>query len=420
MSVQPGLHLHFDCASGIAGDMTLGALIDAGVPRAVVEQAFAAVGLGAERLRVERINKRGIAACNVTIATDAPLSTFVPAPRRALVQTAPTEHEHAHHRFADIRARIQAAPLAEAVSRRALAIFTLLAEAEATLHGTTVDDVALHEVGAIDAIADIVGTAAALEYLAPRKITASAVAMGEGTLTCAHGILPVPAPAALEIMRRAGARVTGGGLARELCTPTGAAILGASVTEWSGIPTGTPIAIGWGAGDADLPDRANVVRATLLDTGAAPPPVWQIETNIDDMNPQLGAVVIERALAAGALDVWLAPVVMKKSRAAMVLAALVREPERAAVIEVIVRETTAIGVRMTRVDRVELARAHVNVETPWGAVRVKVARDGARIVNASPEFDDCVRVASAAERPVKEVLTAAMVAYARAATTGDD
>jgi uncharacterized protein (DUF111 family) len=231
-------------------------------------------------------------------------------------------------------------------------------------------------------------------------------------LTCAHGVLPVPAPAALEVLREAGGVMTDGGVARELCTPTGAAILAATVTAWRPAPPGQPLALGWGSGDAELADRANVLRVTALaPAGPLADPVWQIEANIDDMSGELCAAASEAVLAVGALDVWWTPITMKKGRPALILAALADDARRDAVIAAILRETTTIGVRYTALHRTVLAREIVEVDTIYGPIPVKIARDGDAIRNAAPEYDVCAAAARAHGVPVKTVLAAALVAY---------
>jgi uncharacterized protein (TIGR00299 family) protein len=315
--------------------------------------------------------------------------------------------------YAEIRKRIDGAALTDGTKRRALDIFDRLARAEAKLHGTTPDEVMFHEVGAIDSIVDVVGTAAALDYLGPTAVTCTNVAMGHGTITCAHGVLPVPAPAALEVLRDAGAITSDGGIARELCTPTGAAILAHAVTGWRAAPSGRPVATGWGAGDADLPDRANVLRVVAIESAPAEDAVWQIEANLDDMSPELCAPAADAIFAAGALDVWWSPITMKKGRPALVLAALATETTRATVIAAILRETTTIGVRYTKVERTVLARQIVEVATRYGTIPVKVARDGDTTLNAAPEYEACAAAAKQYGVPVKLVFAAALAAFDR-------
>lgn len=472
-----GRHLHVDCASGAAGDMMLGALIDLGVPLGVIGDALDAIGAGRARLQATRVVKHGIAAVDIKVDTRGELAGAqrhvhaAAAAEREPATAAPSrvvrprlhmhshggarssvahgayvggeqghahgdhshphgddshphgdhahdEHDaHAHYHYLAIRSRIADAALTAGTRRRALDIFDRIARAEAKLHGKTVEDVAFHEVGAIDSVVDIVGTAAALDWLAPSSVSCAGVAMGHGTITCSHGVLPVPAPAALEVLREAGGVMADGGVARELCTPTGAAILAATVTCWSAAPGGRPVAVGWGAGDVELADRANVLRVVALDPGPARAAsadadrVWQIEANIDDMSPELCGPASDAVFAAGALDVWWAPITMKKGRPALMLSALATEATRGAVAAAILRETTTIGVRYAARERTVLARTIRDVATPYGAIPVKVAADGDTIMNAAPELDACVAAARRHGVPVKLVFAAAQAAF---------
>ncbi len=495
-----GKHLHVDCASGAAGDMMLGALLDLGVPVDAVGAALDAIGAGRARLRVTKVTKRGIAATDLKVDTAgelggtgrhdhaAPAAAGAEAsptgPHHAhadhghshahadhahssdagsgqgrgdddrdvlgqgrrvardtmltpfggfsamggtspvtlsagsagasspIAHTHPNGRAHAHYHYADIRARIDGAALTPGTKRRALDIFDRIARAEATIHGTTVAEVAFHEVGAIDSVVDVVGTAAALDWLDPASVTCTSVAMGHGTITCAHGVLPVPAPAALEVLREAKGVMSDGGVARELCTPTGAAILAATVTTWTAAPAGTPLAIGWGAGDAELADRANVLRAVVLEpVGAAADSVWQIDANLDDMSPELCGPAGDAVFAAGALDVWWTPITMKKGRPALTLSALAETATREAVIAAILRETTTIGVRYGLRERTVLARRIVEVATRYGALPIKLAMQGETVLNAAPEYEACAAAAKAHGVPVKMVFAAALAAY---------
>jgi uncharacterized protein (TIGR00299 family) protein len=408
-----GLHLHVDCVSGIAGDMTLAAMLDLGVPREAIDDALERIGVGKERLSAERVVKRGIAAVDVRVKTDGPLVLDLGAHVAGMKRPAGAHGpDHAHHPYRDIRKQLDR--LDGDVKARAVDMFERVARAEATLHGTTVDEVAFHEVGAIDSIVDIVGTAAALAWLAPASVSCVSVAMGSGSLKCAHGVLPVPAPAALEILRDAGGVMTDGGIARELCTPTGAAILAHAVTDWGPAPMGTPLRVGWGAGDAELADRANVLRLVLIRRAAASATgLWRVEANVDDLSAEVAAFALERVMAAGAADAWWTAVTMKKGRPGLQLTALVDADRRDAVVGTILGETTTIGVRFDRVERHVLARELVVVDTPYGPITVKVAREGARIVNAAPEFEDCKAAALQANVPLKQVYAAAVAAWER-------
>jgi uncharacterized protein (TIGR00299 family) protein len=469
-----GRHLHVDAASGAAGDMMLGALIDLGVPVEVIGAALDAIGAGRERLQVRRVVKHGMAAVDVQVDCRGELAGS--RPHRHAAGTAPAHdhspdhshtpghgahdeaahahdhspdhspdhsrtpghgahdeaaHAHDHHRHGDhahdhgdrghyhyaaIRAALIAAELTPGTRSRALDMFDRIARAEARLHGTTVDEVAFHEVGAIDSVVDVVGTAAALDWLAPRGVTCTSVAMGHGTLTCAHGVLPVPAPAALEVLREAGGIVADGGVARELCTPTGAAILASAVTRWAAAPVGRPVAIGWGAGDAELADRANALRVTALAPAASgapgmPDQVWQVDANLDDMSPELCGPASDAVFAAGALDVWWTPITMKKGRPALMISALATGEVRAEVAAAILRETTTIGVRFALRERTVLARSVREVATPYGPIPVKIAADGDAVWNAAPEFEACAAAARRHGVPVKRVFAAALAAF---------
>jgi uncharacterized protein (TIGR00299 family) protein len=419
-----GAHLHIDCASGAAGDMLLGAFLDLGVPADAIGSALDAIGAGRGRLAVSRVLRHGVAAVDVKVDTTGSVfdahahsadhghshgSGHVHGSDRG--DSHASDHDHVH--YADIRARITAAALTAGTKQRALDIFDRLARAEAKLHGTDVDHVAFHEVGAIDSIVDVVGCAAALDYLAPRGVSCAAVAMGHGTLHCAHGVLPGPAPAALEVLREAGGAICDGGVARELCTPTGAAVLAAAVTVWQPAPSGTPLAVGWGAGDAELADRANVVRVVAIAPRAEPGDgVWEIDANIDDMTPELCAAASDAVFGAGALDAWWTPITMKKGRPALMFSALAGDASRDAVIAAILRETTTIGVRYARRDRAVLARRIVDVTTRFGTIGVKLAVDGDVVRNAAPEYEACAAAAHAHGVPVKLVYAAALAAWA--------
>ncbi len=298
------------------------------------------------------------------------------------------------------------------VALLAAKIFTLVADAEAKLHGVTVDDVAFHEVGAIDSIVDIVGTAAAIAWLQPVAVTCGPVAVGHGTVKAAHGILPIPAPATLEIARAAGIPTVDGGVDKELCTPTGAAIVGAIVTSWGAPPPLKPIAVGYGAGDRDLADRANLVRAVVGEPLAAvETDMVQLEANLDDMNPELTEYVAERLFAAGAVDVWWAPVTMKKSRPALVLSVLGPAARREELTRIVLTETTTLGVRHAAVERRVLDRRVEEVDTAYGKVPVKLGLLDGAVVNAAPEYEACKTIAKAKGVPLKEIYAAAQAAF---------
>jgi uncharacterized protein (TIGR00299 family) protein len=409
-----GLHLHFDAPSGAAGDMTLGALFDLGVPVAAVREVLAGLDVGGEyELTVEKTLRGGLAGTDVRVT--------VPdhddhAHDHAHAHDDGHDHHshamalgHAHRHYADLR-RIVEAGTAGRVRELSLAIFDKVAVAEAKLHGVAIDDVAFHEVGAIDSIVDVVGAAAALAWLAPSGVSSGPLAVGGGTVRVAHGRLPVPAPATLEICRAAGVPVYSGNVERELLTPTGAAILATVVETWGPMPPLTPVAVGYGAGDMELADRPNLLRATAGRRAGAPTEILELSANLDDMSPELCDHVAERLFAAGALDVWWTPAVMKKSRPAFLLGVLVPAARAGEATSIILAETTSLGVRSHPVARRILERRTVTVATEHGDVIVKLGLDGDRVVNVAPEHDSCRAIARARGVPLKEVYAAAAAA----------
>jgi len=419
-----GAALHLDCHAGIAGDMTVAALVDLGVPEAVVREALAALRVDGYAVRFERVQRGALMGLKFHVEI-APVERAAHEHEHAPaihVHGHPHEHRHqhahhgahAHRHYAEIRSLIERAPLGDGVRRRALAIFDRLAAVEARLHGVPVAEVAFHEVGAIDSIVDVVASAAALDWLAPARVTCRPVPLGHGSVSTAHGLLPIPAPATLELLR--GAPVEDGGSPFELTTPTGAAILAATVDEYRALPPLVVHATGWGAGDRELPDRPNLLRAIA---GAPAPAAADasgdcvvLEANVDDTTPELLAPLLQELLAAGARDAWLQPVLMKKGRPGHLVAALC-DPARADAVErAIFRGSSTIGVRRHAVARTVLPRRLVPVETPFGRVNVKVA-DGPDGENAAPEFEECRALAEAGGVPLKRVWAEALAAYYR-------
>jgi uncharacterized protein (TIGR00299 family) protein len=372
--------LYFDCFSGAAGDMILGALLDAGVPAEVVREQLDALELPQWHLRVEEVRRAGIRATKVNVVA----STDRRRPYRDIVST------------------IEAARLSEAVAARALATFEVLARAEARVHGLELDDVHFHEVGSLDSIIDVVGVAAALEHLAPDRIVTSALPVGTGTVRGSHGILPVPPPAVVEVIRSTGVIIEQRGHG-ELVTPTGAALLAANSDSFGPLPAMTVHATGYGAGTRDM-EMPNVLRVFVGE--ARPTEVGGavvIDCNIDDMTPELLPYVIGRLLEAGAQDAWVTPVVMKKGRPGFTLSVLARPPALDVLTRVVFEETSALGLRVSKVDKVALEREWFDVEVEGALVRVKVGRLGSRVVSAAPEYDDAEAAAHATGLPLKEI-----------------
>jgi uncharacterized protein (TIGR00299 family) protein len=377
---------------GIAGDMFLAAALDLGVDRGALEGALRTLRLPGWRLEVTRASDGGIAGTHVDVVV---------------------EGEQPHHRgLREILALVDASGLSPRARAAARAVFERIGRAEAKVHGVAVEDVHFHEVGAVDSIVDVCAAAVALDLLGWPRVVSSPPELGRGLMRSAHGPMPVPPPAVLELLL--GKPVRPGGPPGEAVTPTGAALL-AELAELGPLPAFVAGRIGYGVGSVRWADRPNVLRMTLGDETSLPggegeSALWVLETNLDDCTGQLVARAIEAALEAGALDAWAAPITMKKGRPGLLLAALVEEPAREAVTRVLFEETTTLGIRRHAVARDVLERALESVETPYGTVRVKVARSAGREVGAHPEYDDCAARARERGVPVKEVMAAALAA----------
>lgn len=377
-----------DASSGASGDMLLGALIEAGASQDAVNRAISAVAPEPIEVTVAAVVRAGFAAT------------------RAAVEVAESTTDR---RWPEIRALLLQAELDEDVRALALRIFERLARAEARVHGSSLDVVHFHEVGALDSIADIVGAAAGIVDLGLDEIHCSSVALGSGNVHTSHGVLPVPPPAVAELLR--GVPTHGGPVERELTTPTGAAILASAVTHWGAQPPMVVDQIGVGAGNADPEGHPNVVRLFVgeqVSTGStSAPEALVIEANVDDLDPRLWPEVIAALLAAGASDAWLSPILMKKGRPAHTLHVLVSTAAAPAVRREIFRQTSTIGVREQTFAKHALDREFVDVEVDGHRVAVKLARLDGEVVNAQPEYADVVAAAEATGRPVKDVLAEA-------------
>jgi uncharacterized protein (TIGR00299 family) protein len=384
--------LHFDCFSGTSGDMTLGALIDAGVSAEAIRDGIDSLGLPV-RLEVERVRKGGFAATQVRV--EAP-------------------EEHAHRHLPDVEEILSRGRLTPAQRDLALRIFRRLAEAEAAAHGIPVEKVHFHEVGALDSIADIAGAAIGLDLLGAQRITSRSVPTGGGTVKCAHGLMPVPAPATAALLK--GVPLAATPVKGELTTPTGAAILTEVVQEWVEQPVMTVERIGYGAGQRELLEQPNVLRlfvGTVPDRAspAERDVVWMLETNLDDVPAEVVGYCFEQLFAAGALDVFSTPVQMKKNRPGVLLSVLAPESAVAVLEAVLFRETETFGVRRYPVQRAKLQREAVTVPTAWGPVRGKRGwREGGPAV-FTPEYEDCARVARQHGVALREVYAAVRRAY---------
>jgi uncharacterized protein (TIGR00299 family) protein len=396
---------YFDCFAGIAGDMALGALLDCGVPLEELRQALRSLPVEGWELEAEQVLKSGIHALKVRIALHGQSDV---EEQHALAHSHGNdhhhhhEHSHDHHHkhhhgasMADIRHLIEKSTFSERVKQTSLAIFEKIAIAEAHQHHTTPDKVHFHEIGGVDSLLDICGVAWCLEYLGIEKIYASKLPLSTGFVDCAHGRMPVPAPAVMELLK--GAPVYSSGLEGEMITPTGAGILAALCDGFGNPPSMKIINVGCGGGTRQWPDRPNMLRVTLgeseidkstFSTGLEHQSLRVLETNIDDMNPQLYEDVCDKLWQAGALDVWLQPLQMKKNRPAVQLGVLCESDTVDSVLKVLLLQTTSLGVRMQEVQRLSLKRRMEKINTPLGEVPVKLALDGqGNVLRGQPEYD---------------------------------
>jgi hypothetical protein len=462
---------YLDCFSGISGDMFLGALIDAGVPQQILEQTVAALNIGA-KLEISRVNRNSISATKVNVYShgekDLPREVYWeqeaghsgPAHSHAEQHAHSHDHDHdnpgsarAHlgepvalleHNYAlqnpptsrtgpsslphakanplqhgrglkEIRNIIGRAAISEGAKKTAIAIFEALGAAEARIHDTSIDEIHFHEVGAVDAMVDIVCAAVGAEALGIDEIVCSPLNVGGGTVKCAHGTLPVPAPATLELLRDA--PVYSSGIQFELVTPTGAAIVKTLAKRFGQFPLMKVEKAGYGAGSREFAGHANVVRLTIgeaqPDLSAEIPTdtITVLEANIDDLNPQVFGYAIDRLLEEGALDVFGVPVQMKKNRLGMLLTVLCRNDDAPKLTHLIFTETTTLGVRQRVENRQALAREWIIVETRWGAVRLKVASMNGAVTNYAPEYEDCRRIATERQVPLKSVMQEVLQVY---------
>jgi len=393
--------LYLDCVGGISGDMLLGALIDLGLDLKTLRRELTKLGLDEFEVSARRGQRQAITGIKFEVAVH--------------------EHDHHHHHhdehehhgrsFNNIKRLIESSKLSAEVKQHAIGAFRRLAVAEGKIHGVAPEKVHFHEVGAVDSIVDFVGACIGLRALGVEKVVASApLRTGFGFVDCAHGRFPVPAPATVELLK--GVPTFAGDEEAELITPTGAALLREFATEFGPMPAMTVRAIGYGLGSRNLPKSPNVLRALLGDAedGEARETdrVAVLETNLDDVSPQVLGDVMDKALAAGALDVFHTPIQMKKNRPGVMLSVLCAPADADRLSRLLLENTTAFGVRRTDAQRLKLDREIVTLKTPFGRVEVKIGRLGGRVVSASPEFEFCKLAAAKAKVPVRRVLTAAL------------
>jgi hypothetical protein len=388
---------YLDCSSGISGDMFLATLIDAGAPSESLFGELKKLPLGFYEFKRTRAVRSSLVGTRIDIRV-------------------PGEQPHRH--LSDIRKLIEDAALPGRAAKNALKTFAILAEVEAKLHNTTPDHIHFHEVGAVDAILDIVGVCVGIELLGITDLICSPLNVGSGKVNAAHGTLPIPAPATAELLK--GIPIYSTGVDGELVTPTGAALVATLATEFGPLPAMKIANIGYGAGAKDFPGHPNIVRLfvgerTEIIAGVKGLPgdeiVSVIEANLDDMNPQIYGYVLDKALAAGALDVTCTSTQMKKNRPGLTISILCEPEKSEALAQLLFEQTTTIGLRIYEARRKVLEREHLPVETPYGSVRIKQARSGDKVMNAAPEFEDCQRIAMEKSIPLKEVMAAAEAAY---------
>ena len=385
---------YFDCFAGASGDMILGALVDAGLEPDALKAQLAGLHLTHYDIQAQAVNKKGIGGSQVLVAVDQ-------------------DHHHHHQRhLSDIREIIEKSDLTPSVQQKSIQIFTRLAQAEAKVHRTNIENIHFHEVGAVDAIIDVVGAVSGLLLLKIEAVFCSPLHVGTGTVECAHGTLPVPAPATAELIK--GLPVYSTGVAGELLTPTGAAILTTLATDFGPMPAMKIGTIGYGAGTAE-PSIPNLLRVVI---GEAAQEVAEydmeqaavIETNIDDMTPQIYDHLIQRLLQLGVLDVFLTRVQMKKNRPGTLVTVICPPDMVGEVSDMLMRETTTIGLRWRIDNRIKAQRVIKEIRTTYGTVSIKVARVGDKIINIAPEYEDCKRLAIERNVPLKDVMAAAQSA----------
>ena len=440
---------YLECFSGISGDMFLGALVDAGVSPQLLQDRVAALGLGA-KLEISRVMRSGISATKVDVwidgEKDMPREEYWAKQEASQSHDhhdhghghdhdhvhlqehhhshgessragapAPHKHEHSHRGLTEIRKIISAAQISESAKKTAISIFEALGSAEAKIHDVPVETIHFHEVGAVDAIVDIVCAAVGVEALAVDEIVCSSLNVGGGTVKCAHGTFPVPAPATVELLKDA--PVYSANVQAELVTPTGAAIVKTLAKRFSAFPEMKVEKSAYGAGSRDFPGHPNVLRIVIGEVAAKMTAKTQsdtisvLEANLDDLNPQVFGYVMDRLLDEGALDVFGVPVQMKKSRPGTLLTVLCKPEDEDKLTQLVFSETTTLGIRRREESRQALARRWESVRTEWGEVRIKIASMNGTVTNYAPEYEDCRRIAAEHHVPLKTVMQEASRAY---------
>ena len=383
--MKPFRAAYFDCYSGISGDMILGALVDLGVSPGKIRKALKTLDLNGYKLQTSKVQRGLIAGTKASVKIE--------------------KVSNSHHRarkYSDIKKLLANSDLSSTSKKNVIEIFRRIAEVEAAVHKTTIEKIHFHEVGAVDSIVDIVGGVVAIESLKLDRIYSSPLNVGEGFVECAHGCLPVPAPATLKLLK--GIPTFSSGIKRELTTPTGAAMIGFYADQFGSLPAMTIIDDGYGAGDHIIPTMPNMLRVILgaVDEESDEDLVL-IETNIDDMNPELYEAAMDSLFKAGALDVYLSPIIMKKSRPASKISVLSTERSRDIMTQVLLQETSSFGVRYYKVARTVLEREIKTVKTSYGSIKIKIGKLNGITLQASPEYEDCKKTSKIKKVPVKNI-----------------
>ena len=377
---------YFDCYSGISGDMILGAMVDLGVDIKEIRKALKNLDLKGYNLHSKKIQRNGLASTQITVET----------------KKFKKQHSPPHRSYSDIRKLISQSKLTSTVKSNSIEIFKRIAKVEAQIHNTTIQKIHFHEIGGTDSIVDIVGGVWAIESLNLDTIKSSPLNVGEGFVDCAHGRLPVPAPATLKLLK--GIPVFSNGVKAELTTPTGAAMIGFYAEKFDSIPTMTIASEGYGAGSRVIPSLPNLLRVLVGNiTIGKINNLVMIETNIDDMNPEIFETVMESLFSAGALDVYFSAIIMKKNRPATKISVLAECGSREKLSKILLTETSSFGVRFYSVDRLILDREIKKLKTPYGLIKIKLGKLDGKIVQAAPEFEDCKKVARAKKLPAKKI-----------------
>lgn len=393
---------YFDCFSGISGNMVIGAFLDAGMPLEVLKEALNKLHFDDDyELILKRVNKLGISASYFNV--------HLPHHHEHNHDHKGHYHHHEHRNLHDITKIIDNSTLDEPVKKLSLKIFNRLGQAEAKVHNCSVEEIHFHEVGAVDAIIDIVGSALGINYFGINKVYSSPLHVGKGMVKCAHGLMPIPAPATAELLRNA--KIYSADVEKELATPTGAAIITTLTDEFLPLPAFTPETISYGAGTWDLP-IPNVLRLFL---GKCEHKAWErdtatiIETTIDDMNPEFYGYVMDKLFRAGAADVYMTPIYMKKNRPGILLTVVCTTTDYKPLLDIIFSQTTTLGVRIQYAERQKLLRAVEKIETPYGPISLKIGKEGDVIKNIAPEWEECRKIAQESGIPVKKIFMSALI-----------